>query len=117
MKEKLRLRDKLRQNAKNSGRLEDWAAYIKCRNCCVKELRKCKIEFHEKLYQKMENEKTTENLTSELLDRRDGCTPQQFLRAGRLVRRPEDMANMQMDFYKSQVDKTESRFKVRIGDH
>ena len=107
MKEEMRLRDQLRQKAKASNRQDDWQMYRKCRNKCVKGLRDCKKQFFNDLYTNMENEKTTKNLyrlTGELMDKKDYCTPQQFLKDGRLVRKPVEMANMQMEHFNLKVE-------------
>ena len=55
-------RDKKWSEAKSSNRVEDWAAFKLLRNKCVKDLRKCKTEFFQKLYKQAEQEKTSRKL-------------------------------------------------------
>ena len=38
------------------------------------------------------------------MDKKDNCTPQQFLKDGRLVRKPVEMANLQMEHFNVKVE-------------
>ena len=106
LKEDMKIRDQLWKTAKDSGRLDHWESYKVSRNECVRNLEKCKEEYHRKLYKKIENERTTKNLyrlTSELFDKRDGCTPQQYVKNGNIIRKPIQMANLQMEYYDEKI--------------
>ena len=107
LKDKMKERDDLRELARNSRRQEDWESYKVARNRCVKEVEKCKNEHHQKLFTDIEKEKSTKNLyrmAGELLDRKDGTTPQEFLQGGNIIRKTEQMAEMQMKFYEQKVE-------------
>ena len=106
MKQQMTSRDELRETARDSNRLEDWKAYRNSRNNCIKSLRKCKEKHFRELFKKIETEKDTKKLyrlTNELLDIKAGLLPQQFLKDGVLLRKPEEMANHQMSYYEGKV--------------
>ena len=101
-------RDSLRQAAKSSGRMEDWAKYCVQRNLCVKLLSRSKSDHFKELYSKIEKEHDTRNLyrlTYEILDKKVGNTPQQFVTDGKLERKPRNMAILQMKYYTQNIRK------------
>ena len=107
VKKEMKMRDELRQIAKDSKRMEDWEGYRFQRNKCVKMLSKVKTEYFNKLYTKIENEKDTRslyNLTYELMNKKNGNTPQSFVSDGKLVRKPKLMANLQVNYYTNKVN-------------
>ena len=115
MKEEMSLRDKLRQKARDSGKQEDWAAYRIARNKCIKSLKKCKQEHFENLFSKMEQEKTTKglyNLTRELCDLKDGSSPQCYQKDGKMIRKPCDMADLQLNYYTEKISTLQSKIPV-----
>ena len=106
IKTQMRDRDALREIARQTDKTEDWSLYRQARNSCVKNLSKCKNSHYQKLFSKIETEKSTKNLyrmIGELSDKKDGNCPQQFIKNGRLIRKPEMMANMQLDYYIGKV--------------
>ena len=106
VKEEMRLRDRLRDKARSSQSREDWTKYKVSRNKCVKLLRESKKHFYQNLYNKIEQETDTKSLYSlsnELINRTDRSSPQQFVVNGTLLRKPSEMANMQMDYYVKKV--------------
>ena len=108
MKQHMENNDQLRRNARISGRQEDWEAFRKARNSCVKKLKKCKEDYHNKLFKKMEGEKTSKglyNLTRELCNLKDGSMPQSFLQDGQIISKPKLMANCQIDYFSLKVKK------------
>ena len=73
-------RGRLRDTAKNSRWMEDWRVYRTARNNCVKLITKSKTDLYRKLYEKLATEKTTKklySLTKELIQMKNGNTPQQ----------------------------------------
>ena len=81
LKLELTKRDQLRELARDSKRLEDWAYYRTQRNKCVKLVKSVKIEHYNQLYKNIEAEKDTKKmfkLTGELLDDKQGTLPQGF---------------------------------------
>ena len=108
LKHDLTKRDQLRETARYSKRLEDWASYRTQRNKCVKLVKSVKIEYYNQLYRNIEAEKDTKKLfklTGELLNDKQGTLPQGFLTAGKLTRKPKEMANLQLDFYNKKINK------------
>ena len=106
MKVQMRDRDILRERARLSGMQEDWEFYRRSRNKCVRDLQRCKNDFYSKLFDKIQSEndmKSLYGLTKEITGGNNGNLPQQLLRQGILVRKPAEMANFLMDFYKKKV--------------
>ena len=65
-----------------------------------------KKEHYNKLYDKIEIEKDTRNLynlTYELIDKKNGNTPQTLISDGKIIRKPKLMANLQVNFYENKV--------------
>ena len=92
-------RDRLREIARISGRSEDWDTYRLARNKCTKQVLKSRNEYYQGLYTRLEEEKDTRSiyrLTAELLNEKNGALPQKFLVNGKLVRKPSEMANLQL---------------------
>ena len=101
-------RNNLWETAKLSGRPEDWSIYKKRRNEVCKELRKDKNKFYEELYNKMEEEKDTKGLyglTRQLLGTVSDTSPQFYVKDGKQVRKPVEMANLQLSYYRDKIDK------------
>ena len=106
MKDEMKNRSRLRNEARVSNRLEDWRKYKQARNACVKSLRNCKRNFHEKLFEKVEQETTTKGLyrlTRELCGLKSISTPQQYISDGVVVRKPSQMVNLQLEYYMNKV--------------
>ena len=102
VKELMMNRDKMKEQARATGRLDDWNTFKKLRNLVVKKLRSSKIEFFNKLYTKADKEKTTKslfNITKELQGKKIGNTPQTFIKDGKPIRKPLELANFQMNYY------------------
>ena len=108
MKTKMKERDDLRIIAKNSNRLEDWKIYKTARNACIKGLRDCKRDYHVKLFEQVEQEKTTKGLyrlTRQICGLKSVSTPQQYIHEGVVVRKSIQMANLQQNYYINKVSK------------
>ena len=119
LKVALEERDKLREAARVSGRMEDWAIYRVERNRCTKLIRKAKKEHHQNLFAQIQQENYTKKLyrlTKEVLDVQENCMPQQFLENGVLIRKPEQMANLQNYFYKKKIDDLVKNLRPPTGD-
>ena len=73
----------------------------------MKEVKRTKEEHYRNLYDKIRVEADTKKLfklTGELLDIRSGNLPQRFLIEGRVVSKPNEMSNSQLDFYNTKVE-------------
>ena len=83
--------------------------YIKKRrNEVCKELRKDKNKFYEELYNKMEEEKDTKGLyglTRKLQGTVSDMSPQFYVKDGKQVRKPVEMANLQLSYHRDKIDK------------
>ena len=106
VKTQMKIRDELHESARNSRRMEDWVEYRSQRNRCVKLLKNAKKNHFSKLYRDIEEEKDVKKLhklTNELVDKRNGNTPQTFIVNGRPVRKQKEMCNIQMNFYTEKI--------------
>ena len=66
------------------------------------------------MYKTFESENDTRNIfrtTKKLLNWKNGTSPTSFLIGGRLIRRPIDLANSQLDYFIAKVDKLTRRFQ------
>ena len=102
LKVKMLNRDLLREVARVSNLQTDWEAYRVARNNCVKDISKVKTAHMKKLFENMENEKYVKGmykLTAQLCSTNSVITPQQFIHEGRIVTKPTEMANLQLDCY------------------
>ena len=112
-------RDRMKTTALNSGLVEDWVVFKSLRNSVVKKLKKCKKEFFSNMYDKAEKSKTTKELfrlTRELQDLRDGNAPLTLIIDGKPVRKPEQMANFQLDYYVEKIKKILITLQNVTGD-
>ena len=104
--ELMRLRDVQRQKAKSSDSQDDWTEFKRQRNRYVKEVKNAKTNHFCKLYEKLRNESDVKGiyrLTNELSHKKAGTGPQEFHSNGRIIRKPVDMANHQLDYYIQKV--------------
>ena len=98
--------DSLREKARVSKQVEDWAQYRTARNCCVKLLCQAKSDVFKIYTYSYNRKKTSKNmfrLTNEVLERKTGNSPQQIVQAGKLLRKPIDITNALIDFYNTKV--------------
>ena len=115
MMEKLRDRDLLREVARETGRQEDWTVYRAARNACVKDVQRSKEKHYTGLYSKIEVEKDSKKLfklTGELLDIRAGNLPQRLLKDGKLINKPAEMADHQLNYYNDKVRKLRENLSI-----
>ena len=106
VKEEMKIRDRNREVARYSQRMDDWQKYRRSRNTCVKLLEKSKNELYKKLYSKIDSEQDTKNLyrlTHEIIGKKATNTPQQLVVQGSLLRKPVEIANALADYYDSKV--------------
>ena len=100
-------RDDLRRRAKVSGSQDDWMEYKRVRNKVVKMLRTTKDKHFASMYDKIEEEhdiKSLYNLTRKLTGGSSSLIPQQFHIDGRIVRKPQEMAAIQLDYYLKKLE-------------
>ena len=117
MKSQLMARDNLRVAVRLSGSPAMWGLFKSARNKCVKMLINCKKDYYQKIFSNLEQEKDSKNIyrmTNELLDSRSGSTPQSFFINGKLIRKPIDMANAQMSYYKEKIQDLISNIPVSL---
>ena len=106
LKDKMRARDILREKARLTGSEEDWASYRRSRNDCSKETKRTKERYYEKLYNNFTSTNDSKNIygtTKELLGWNVDSTPRAFLIEGRMIRKPVDLANAQLDHYEMKM--------------
>ena len=101
-------RDRSRERARLYGSRDDWSNYRKLRNNVTKETRKCKNDYYSNLYTRMASEKDTKSIyvtTRELLGWQRDSGPRCFFWEGQLVRKPVQLARIQMDFFRDKIRK------------
>ena len=111
----MKVRDRNREVARYSQRMEDWQKYRKSRNSCVKTLEKSKNEFYKKLYRKIDSEMDSKNLyrlTHEIMGKKSTNTPQQLVVQGSLLRKPVEIANALADYYEMKVKQITQKLPV-----
>ena len=106
LKLQMEIRDTKRELARQTNDKTHWKEYRVERNKCSKNLHKADIDFHNNLYKKFKETHDVKNIyktTRRLLNWKGGGGPQSFLKNGLLVRRPIDLANLQMEFFNNKV--------------
>ena len=106
LKLQMEIRDTKRELARQTNDKKHWKEYRVERNKCSKNLHKVDREFHNKLYRKFEETHDVKSIyktTRRLLNWKGGGGPQSFLKNGLLVRRPIELANLQMEFFNDKV--------------
>ena len=86
----------------------DWKLYREIRNKCTSECRKDKEKFYENIYNKCEEKsdvKTLYRVTKEQLGWEAGGPPTALIENGKLLTKPKEIANAQMNFFKEKLDK------------
>ena len=107
LKSKMTDRDKLRETARRTGNPEDWALYRRSRNSVSKETKKTKERFYENMFNEMDAAKDSKKiygLTKELLGWKSDSAPKCLLVEGKLLRKPCEIANAQLDFYEKKLN-------------
>ena len=102
MKEAMETRDKKRELARQSKSAAHWMDFKKSRNKCSKDLKNLRTEHFKKLYENFEHEHDVKNIfrtTKNLLNFKSGGSPHNFLVDGNLIRRPVELAEVQMSFF------------------
>ena len=104
-KDLMGLRDCLKEAARITDSISDWAEYRKTKNLCTKKQINDKV-FRKELFHQIESEKDSGklfSLTKELLGW-SGCSPPScFLKDGLPVRKQQEIADMQAIFYSEKV--------------
>ena len=116
LKSEMRERDEEKIRAKMSG---NWEQYRVTRNKCLKNLRKQRTRYYSQLFEKFGRENDTKNMfgtTRNLLGWNSGGMPKSFLSAGKIWRRPIDLANLQQDYFKTKISKIMESLPVTQTD-
>ena len=88
--------------ARTTGSTEDWDHYKKCRNLCTKKQKIDKSNYLNNIYTELETETNTAKLfgkTRELLGQIKAGPPTCFLIKGKPIRKQQDLANHQAQYY------------------
>ena len=97
---------KKRDLAKLTGNKTHWQEYRRERNSCTKNLKTTKNEHYKNLFKSYDKNNDTRSIYStakKLLSLKKGSSPQSFLVEGQLIRRPVDLAKIQMDYFRDKV--------------
>ena len=112
LKDQMRSRDQKREQARITGDKKIWNEYRLERNKCTKNLKNVKNEYLNNIFEKLDSENDTKNIfnvTRKLLNWKNGGPPQNFLIQGKLIRRPDELATHQMNYFTEQVKNLISR--------
>ena len=93
--QKMKLRDNLREHARNTDDDLDWAAYRKERNDCTKLLKSKKDSFFKNIFEvhcETKNVKGTYNLAKNVMGWASSSQPKMFIIGGRILRKPVELA-------------------------
>ena len=112
-------RNAARDIASMSKKDEDWTTYKNLRNRCNKLVRQDRINQQANLFNMYDKEKNSKNsfkLTKEILGWSSGKTPSSFKIDGRTVCSPQDVANVQLDYYTQKTSQLIRDLPVNAGD-
>ena len=107
LKDKMTTRDTLRETARLSGEAEDWTRYRQCRNEVTKDTISAKDQhFRHRFEVAVDNNDAKQifGLAKELSGITSCSQPTSFLIEGRLVRKPKDLANAQLEHYATKIE-------------
>ena len=105
-------RPRARDLARVSGQPNDWDRYKTLRNEATRRQRKDKIEHQKRQFKRVEDEKDSAklySLTRDILGWKMSPPPQCFLVDGRMIRKQEELANIQAAYYKNKVKGIKTR--------
>ncbi|KAI8513881.1 hypothetical protein Bbelb_082050 [Branchiostoma belcheri] len=104
IKELMEMRNEAKREAKTTGLESDWAVYRKLRNRVVSVCRKAKTQFYRDTFEECTgNPKQTWNTINSLLGRKHTVSPSCVQEDGRLLTKPQDIAEHFAKFYESKV--------------
>ena len=106
LKTQMTLRDSKREVARRSGDAASWMEYRKERNNCTKNLHNTRNNHYKEVFEKLEKShdvKNIYNMARRILHWEGAGAPQSFLSDGILIRRPIDLANLQMKYFDTKV--------------
>ena len=75
---------------------------------CQRNKNKLKNQSVSQMFEKLKNEKNVKgiyNLTAQLSGNKTTTTPQHYVQQGRIIAKPVEMANAQLDYFVKKVDK------------
>ena len=107
LKDKMKLRDSLRESARSSGDDMDWRAYRKMRNEVTKDVKKTKDDHFKDILEKLSDTNDTRKIyrtTKQLLGWQPSSTPTSFLVASRLIKKPTELANVLIDHFEQKIN-------------
>ena len=100
-------RDDMKKSARISGDPGMKSDYRRLRNKCTKELEKGKRKYYNDLFTSLEKENYTKkiyNETRRLLNWKTGISPRTFLMEGKILRKPLELANAQLEYFKTKIE-------------
>ena len=106
-KELMSAKDTARENTRLTKREDDWSDYKNLWNRCNKQVKKDRVEHQEHLYKTFDmetNPKTVFKLTKEILGWSGSKPPVSFQINDRLVNTPQEVANIQLDYFTEKIN-------------
>ncbi|KAI8505783.1 hypothetical protein Bbelb_161360 [Branchiostoma belcheri] len=102
--ELMEMRNEAKREAKTSGLESDWAVYRKLRNAVVSACRKAKTQFYRDTFEDCKgNPRKTWNTINALLGRKHTVSPTCVQEDGKLLSKPQDIAEHFAKFYEAKV--------------
>ena len=102
LKNKMTARDNSWETARRSGNPQDWEVYRQLRNEITKDTRKVKDKYYNDIFENLgeaEDSRGIYKTAKNLLGWKSTTSPTAFLVEGRLVRKPAEIANIQLEHY------------------
>ena len=106
------LRDEKREIARISQNDEDWTQYRIVRNLCTSMQDKDRKQFWKNKLEKIEEEKDAAGLFSQtrsLLSWKKSGSPTSFLIDGKILRKQQEIADAQIDFFAQKIEKLKNK--------
>ena len=118
-KDKIKIRETLREKARTSQTQPDWEIYKKQRNLCTSSLREDKRANAKSQFKKFESENDSRklyNMTKSKLGWNNDSAPTAFLVDGKRETSPKVMANIQMEHFTQKSAKLRQELPPTTGD-
>ena len=118
-REKMEVRDKMKEKARLSKNQDDWKQYKKHRNSCTASLRKNRKDDTKKqfeLFEKTDDVNKLYKLTKRRLGWDSSLAPSSFLIQGKQITSPKQMADIQIDCFVNKSNRLAAEIPETTGD-
>ena len=112
-------RDKSRDTAVTSSLREDWQLYRTARNKCTAAVTRNRKDYWKDKFSKFQQENNVKGLYSQIKQQmgwKEAGPPNALLNAGNIVRKPQQIANVQNRYYKQKLIELEDKLPRNSDD-